>query len=121
MNEWKNANVDASARQAFELATDIAWRFGDEKIRSAYLLFAAMNIPESAIYRVIGDMNTQLLPNIDAIIGDRALFVKIFGEAAAKKCYEEVVEQEEQVEVEQTPEEKEEYEFAAKHSPYIGI
>ncbi len=32
MNEWKNANVDANARKAFELATDIAWRFNDEKI-----------------------------------------------------------------------------------------
>lgn len=112
MNEWKNANVDASARKAFELATDIAWRFDDEKIRSAYVLFAAMNIPDSAIFKSIGDMETQLIPNIDLIIQDRELFVSIFGEAAAKKCYEEVAEQEEQVVV--TPEEKEANEFAAK-------
>ena len=120
MNEWKNANVDANARKAFELATDIAWRFDDEKIRSAYVIFAAMNIPESAIYKVIGDMNTQLLPNIDLIIQDRELFVSIFGEAAAQKCYEAEVEQASEEEKEQegqetqNPEEQEATEFAAK-------
>jgi len=117
MNEWKNANVDSSARKAFELATDIAWRFDDEKIRSAYVLFAAMNIPDSAIFKVIGDMETQLVPNIDLIIQDRKLFVSIFGEAAAKKCYdEENEEQEENTEKQctETPEEEEENEFAAK-------
>lgn len=117
MNEWKNAKVDSSARKAFELATDIAWRFDDEKIRSAYVLFAAMNIPESAIYKAIGDMDTQLIPNIDLIIEDRELFVSIFGEQAAKKCYEQVDEQDgeqEQTQIEETPEEKEANEFAAK-------
>ena len=115
MNEWKNANVDANARKAFELATDIAWRFDDVKVRSAYMLFAAMNIPQSAIYKVIGDMDAQMVPDIDVIIQNRELFVSIFGEEAAKKCYEEVTEQQEQSEqVEQTPEEKEKNEFAAK-------
>lgn len=120
MNEWKNANVDANARKAFELATDIAWRFNDEKIRSAYILFAAMNIPESAIYKAIGDLEIQLVPNIERIIGSRDLFVSIFGEEAAKKCYVELTDvsmQEAQVGEEQysqTPEEKEANEFAAK-------
>lgn len=119
MNEWKNANVDANARKAFELATDIAWQFDDEKIRSAYVVFAAMNIPESAIFKAIGELNTQVVPDIDEIIQNRELFVSIFGEKAARKCYEEVQVQEqgreeEQEQVIQTPEEMAANEFAAK-------
>ena len=38
MYEWRKAKVDGNTRTAFELATDIAWRFDDEKIRSAYPL-----------------------------------------------------------------------------------
>lgn len=117
MNEWKNANVDANARKAFELATDIAWRFEDEKIRSAYVLFAAMNIPDCALFKAIGDMNTQVVPDIEQIIEDRELFISIFGEKAARKCYEEVKAKEENEEEEydsQSPQEVEANEFAAK-------
>ena len=88
MNEWKNAKVDASARKAFELATNIASRFGDEKVRSAYILFAAMNIPEAGIYKTLGDMGMQLLPRIDEILEDKELFASIFGERAAEKVFE---------------------------------
>ncbi len=112
MNEWKNANVDANARKAFELATNIAWRFDDEKVRSAYLLFAAMNIPESGIVKAIGDMGMQLLPSIDSMLEDKEVFASIFGEKAAEKVFQEQVD--EQEEVAETPEEKEANEFAAK-------
>ena len=112
MNEWKNANVNANARKAFELATNIAWRFDDEKVRSAYVLFAAMNIPESGIFKAIGDMGMQLLPSIDNMLEDKEVFASIFGEKAAEKFFEEQVD--EQEEVAETPEEKEANEFAAK-------
>lgn len=114
MNEWKNANVDANARKAFELATDIAWRFDDVKIRSAYILFAAMNIPDSAIYKAVADMEFQLIPNIDLIIQDREVFVSIFGEAAAKKCYAEQTDINEQEELAETDERMEVDEITAK-------
>ena len=87
MYKWRNANVSANVRKAFELATDIAWKFNDEKIRSAYVLFAAMNIPDSAIFKVISDMNIFLLPNIEHIIRDKQIFTEIFGEKAAEKVF----------------------------------
>ena len=56
MYEWRNVNVDANTRKAFELATDIAWRFDDQKIRSAYIVFASLNLLDSAISKIISDM-----------------------------------------------------------------
>ena len=87
MYEWRNANVTANVRKAFELANDIAWQFDDSKIRSAYMLFGAMNIPESAIFQVITDMNIFLLPNIEYIMSDKDIFASIFGEQAAEKVF----------------------------------
>ncbi len=79
-----------------------------------------MNLPDSAIYKVIGDMEAPLVPNIDRIIQDRDLFISIFGEEAANKCYVpvETLETEEVEESLRTPEEKEADEFAAK---VIGV
>ena len=87
MYEWRNANVSANVRKAFELATDIACQFDDVKIRSAYLLFAALNIPDTAIFKVISDMNIFLLPNIEYILSDKEVFTGIFGEKAAERTF----------------------------------
>ena len=87
MYEWRNANVSANVRKAFELATDIACQFDDVKIRSAYLLFAALNIPDTAIFKVISDMNIFLLPNIEYILSDKEVFTGIFGEKAADRTF----------------------------------
>lgn len=112
MNEWKNANVNANARKAFELATNIAGRFDDEKVRSAYVLFAAMNIPESGIFKAMGDMGLQVLPSIDRMLEDKELFACVFGQSAAEKVFEE--QQDTKEEICETPAEKEANEFAAK-------
>lgn len=101
MYEWRNAKVTANVRKAFELATDIAWKFNDEKIRSAYILFAAMNIPDSAISKVISDMYAYMLPDIEQIIRDKELFTDIFGKEAADKNFEEY-EEESDVEEDET-------------------
>jgi len=87
MYEWHNAKVSANTRKAFELATVIAYRFEDEKIRSAYLLFAAMNIQDTVISKVISDMDTYLLPDIELITTDKQIFSNIFGDAAAEKVF----------------------------------
>ncbi len=89
MNEWRNAKVDANFRKAFELATDIAWNFDDEKIRSAYVIFAALNLPDSVISRLISDMDIFLVPNIELILEDKSLFANIFGEEAAERVFKE--------------------------------
>lgn len=87
MYEWKNANVTADVRKAFEIATDIAWKFNDEKIRSAYVLFAAMNISESAISKAISDIYAYMLPDIEGILEDKEIFAQIFGKEAADKNF----------------------------------
>ena len=112
MSEWRNAKVTGSVRKAFELATDIAWRFDDEKIRSAYLLFAAMNMPETGIVKAIMDMQTFILPDINSILSSKELFTQIFGKEAADKNFVELQVKEE------TPEQKEHDEFAEK---VIGV
>jgi len=94
MYEWRNAKVTANVRKAFEIATDIAWTFDDEKLRSAYLLFAAMNIPDSAISKVISDMYAYMLPDLGGILRDKELFAEIFGKEAADKNFEEEVDSE---------------------------
>lgn len=118
MYEWRNAKVNANARKAFELATDISWRFADEKVRSAYLLFAALNIPDTAICKVISDMNVLLIPNIEYIIEDKESFAEIFGVEAANKVFAESEEQEaseqEEAAEEETTEEEPKDEVTAK-------
>lgn len=99
MYEWQSAKVSGNTRQAFELATDIAWQFNDTKVRSAYIIFAAMNIPDSAIYKVINDMGISLLPNIDVIMNDYSLYEKIFGKEAAERYFVLNAEQEQNEEV----------------------
>ena len=89
MYEWSNANVDSKTRKAFEIATDIAWRFYDKKVRSAYLLFAAMHISESAIYKTLNGMDLCVLPDIDYILVHKEIFAEIFGENAAEKVFAE--------------------------------
>ncbi len=89
MYEWRNAKVTANVRKAFEIATDIAWTFDDQKIRSAYLLFAAMNIKDSAISKVISDIYAYMLPDIGRILQDKEIFADIFGKEAADKNFSE--------------------------------
>lgn len=89
MYEWRNAKVTANVRKAFEIATDIAWTFDDQKIRSAYLLFAAMNIEDSAISKVISDIYAYMLPDIGRILQDKEIFADIFGKEAADKNFSE--------------------------------
>ena len=89
MYEWRDAKVNANTRKAFELANDIAWQFNDAKVRSAYLVFAAMNIPDSVISKVISDMNAYMLPDIAAIYEDKEIFAKIFGDEAAERVFAE--------------------------------
>lgn len=102
MYEWREAKVTADVRKAFEIATDIAWTFDDQKIRSAYLLFAAMNLPNSAISKVISDIYAYMLPDIGRILREKELFAEIFGKEAADKNF---VEQPDVEEVEQDEEE----------------
>lgn len=94
MYEWQNAKVSGNTRQAFELATDIAWQFNDTKVRSAYIIFAAMNISDSAIYKTISDMGVSLLPNLDVIMDSYSLYEKIFGKEAAERYFADRTEQE---------------------------
>lgn len=89
MYEWRNAKVDANTRKAFELATDIAWRFDDEKIRSAYVIFASLNLFDSAVSKIISDMKCLMLPDIDLILEDKELFAKIFGDETAERLFNE--------------------------------
>lgn len=98
MYEWRNAKVDSNTRKAFELATDIAWRFNDEKIRSAYLIFAALNITDSVISQLFTDTNGVWLPNLEEILKDKELFANIFGAEAAEKVFAEREEDEEEQE-----------------------
>ena len=107
MYEWRNAKVTANVRKAFELATDIAWTFDDEKIRSAYMLFAAMNIPDSAISKVISDMYAYMLPDLGTILRNKEVFADIFGKEAADKNFTDQSE-EEDVSEEQIEEEHDE-------------
>ena len=113
MYDWRDAKVTSDVRKAFELATDIAWKFNDEKVRSAYLLFAAMNLPDSAIFKAINDMGGFVVPDIEGILGSRELFTNIFGEEAAKKMYEQD-EVEEACEQENAAPASEEEEFTLK-------
>lgn len=87
MYEWRNAKVTADVRQAFEIATDIACAFDDEKIRSAYMLFAAMNIQDSAISKVITDIYEYLLPDLGRILQDKEIYADIFGKEAADRNF----------------------------------
>ena len=108
MYEWRNAKVTASVRRAFEVATDIAWKFNDEKIRSAYLLFAALNDRDSVISKCFDDMDMTVLPDIEYIINDRELYTEIFGEMAADKFFAQNAEPEQLFDEEFTEEENEE-------------
>ena len=89
MYEWRKAKVDGKMRTAFELATDIAWRFDDEKIRSAYVIFASLNILDSAISKIVNDVGCIMLPDLDLIMGDKELFGDIFGEKIAERIFKE--------------------------------
>ena len=87
MYEWRNAKVSGNVRKAFEIATDIAWQFDDEKIRSAYVLFAALNDVESVISKCFGDMDIMLVPDLEYILNNKEMFSEIFGVKAAEKLY----------------------------------
>lgn len=87
MYEWRDAKVDAKTREAFELATDIACRFDDIKIRSAYVLFAALNMPGTVISNLFSDMNGMLIPDIESIAEDKEIFTEIFGKEAADRVF----------------------------------
>lgn len=85
--QWREQKVTANARKAFELATDIAGAFDDEKTRTAYFLFAALNIRQSAIYKVLEDQNCYIVPRLTDILQDKEVYAAIFGEAAAEKFF----------------------------------
>lgn len=88
MYEWRNAKVTGNLRKAFEIATDVAWKFNDEKIRSAYMLFAALNDTESVISKTLFDLEMPLIPDIEYIAGDKELFTRLFGEKGAERFFE---------------------------------
>lgn len=116
MYEWRNAKVTGQLRKAFEVATDIAWTFEDEKIRSAYVLFAAMFDEESGISKAFIDMNMRMVPILSYYINNKEIFTEIFGEKAAEKFFQKDEEQTE-VDVVFKPEGEEETEddkFKAK-------
>lgn len=89
MYEWRNAKVTSNLRKAFEVATDIAWTFNDEKMRSAYLLFAAMFDEESGISKAFLDMGTRIVPYLSYYISNKEIFAEIFGKNAADKYFDE--------------------------------
>ena len=97
MYEWRTAKVDGNTRKAFELATDIAWRFDDEKIRSAYVIFAALNILDSSISKIVSDLNGIMIPDLDGIMEDKKLFGSIFGKEIAERIFAEREEMEEEM------------------------
>ena len=88
MYDWRNAKVSGSVRKAFEIATDMAWRFNDEKIRSAYVLFAALNDLESMVSKCFQDMDIMLVPDVDYILKNKDIIVEIFGNKALEKMFE---------------------------------
>ena len=87
MYEWRNAKVTGSFRKAFEVSTDIAGAFDDEKIRSAYVLFAAMFDEESGISKAFIDMNMRMVPVLSYYLNNKEIFAEIFGEKAAEKFF----------------------------------
>lgn len=92
MYEWREAKVDGNMRTAFELATDIAWTFDDQKIRSAYLIFASFNVLDSAISKIVNDVNGidgALLPDLQLIREDKQVFGNIFGRDVAERIFKE--------------------------------
>ena len=94
MYEWREAKVGSSLRRAFLVANDIAWIMEDEKIRSAYVLFAAMHDTESIIAKCFEDMNMSIMcVNVNAIANDRELYEKIFGKEAAENFFEKAQEE----------------------------
>jgi len=106
MYEWRNAKVTGNLRKAFEVATDIAWTFDDEKMRSAYVLFAAMFDEESGISKAFIDMETRMVPILSYYINNKEIFTEIFGEKAAEKFFEQS-EEKNKVEVVFEPENEE--------------
>lgn len=118
MYEWRNANVDANTRKAFEIATDIAWRFDDEKIRSAYVVFASLNLFDSAISKIISDMKCLMIPDIDLILEDKELFAKIFGKETAERVFDE--KQEEIVEAQEGKNMSQEEQIVAVVSDFLS-
>jgi len=88
MKEWRDAKVTGKLREAFEIATDIMWRFEDEKIRSAYVLFAAMFDEESGISKAFLDVSeARFLPHIEYYLNNKEMFTEIFGDVAAGKYF----------------------------------
>lgn len=89
MYEWRNANVTGNTRKAFEVANDIAWILDDEKVRSAYVLFAAMYDLNTAISKFFEDMFTYCVVDVDYLVSNKELFTKVFGEKAAERFFTE--------------------------------
>lgn len=89
MYEWRNANVTGNTRKAFEVANDIAWMLDDEKVRSAYILFAAMYDLNTAISKFFEDMFTYCVVDVDYLVSNKELFTEVFGEKAAERFFTE--------------------------------
>lgn len=87
MYEWRNAKVTGNTRKAFEVANDIAWMLDDEKVRSAYILFAAMYDFETAVSKCFEDMFTNCVADVDYLINNKEMFTDVFGEKAAERFF----------------------------------
>ena len=112
MYEWRESKVTGNLRKAFEVATDIAWRFDDLKIRSAYVIFAAMFDDESGLTKAFYDMETRLVPMIEYYLQNKEVFAEIFGEKAAENFFAQ--KEAEMAEVEPVEEPTEDQKFANK-------
>lgn len=88
MYEWRNAKVTGNTRKAFEVANDIAWLLNDEKVRSAYIIFAAMYDFDTAISKCFEDMYTNCVADVDYLINNKDMFREVFGEKAAESFFE---------------------------------
>ncbi len=94
MSNWNEAKVSAEVRRAFEVATVIANEFDDEKVRSAYVLFAALNNQESIITQFFLDMGIALVADVFQILNSREIYEEIFGKEAADTYFDQTVNEE---------------------------
>lgn len=99
MYEWRNEKVTGNTRKAFEVANDIAWMLDDEKVRSAYLLFAAMYDENTAVSKCFEDMYVACIADVDYIANDKKIFAEVFGAKAAEAFFAEPAAEEKSTEL----------------------
>ena len=90
MYEWREAKISGKLRRAFLVANDIAWLMDDEKIRSAYLVMAAMNDVSSPITNFLEEAGIPMyLIKAETITSNRELYEEVFGKEAAERYFTE--------------------------------